>query len=156
MSGGGLGSVGESQALTPLNNPKVQVNNKLTRVARNIAIGLVFAAALGAIVTFTAHGGVGSAASDVMVFSGGAAVLSGGAYLGLRFARDRMQANKAKDEFERKVAAGDAGFADVGEEIGSLKNGATMEKEVKLHGKKYLMRVLKKDNGVHSVNLKNK
>lgn len=145
------GVSGESQSLRPLEHPKVEVNNKLTRYARNAAIGLVAIAAIGALATFTAHGGFASIGSDAMIFGGAGAVVAGAAYGGLRFVRDRRQANEAKKELKNVVSE-----ESLREEIASLKNGSTLKKQVKLKGKTYEMEVLKQNDGIGKVNLKNK
>lgn len=145
------GVSGESQPLRPLDNPKVEVNNKLTRYARNAAIGLVAIAAIGALATFTAHGGFASIGSDAMIFGGAGAVVAGAAYGGLHFARDRRQANAAKKALKNVVS--EQGLID---EMSSMKNGSTLKKQVKLNGETYEMEVLKQNDGIGKVNLKNK
>lgn len=125
---------------TQLNKPNIVISNRTTRYVRNIAIALLAIAVLGAILTFACHGGIGIGAigSDVMVFGGGAGVIAGVAYLGLRFVRDQLQKRKARKDWKTfdKTSLWNRQV--------SLRDGDTLKiPEIQLGKKKYTVEIIK-------------
>jgi hypothetical protein len=145
------------ESSTPLHNPNIKVSNKLTRMVKKASIGLSVICIFGVITTFAAHGGYASIGSDLMIFGGGAAILSIIGWGALHFGRDRRQVNKAKEEFKRQLNEGEeeSFTQDIGEEISCLKPGSELRRKITLNGKIYMIEVLKSNNGIGRVNIKN-
>lgn len=143
----------ERQPLRPLENPNVEVSNKATQIAKKMAITLVAIGAIGALITFASHGPLSVIASDAMVVGAGGAAIAGTAYAGLKFMRDRRQANQAKEGLKDAVAQEDIESA-----IGSasFRDGDSYKRNVEINGKRYEMEVIKQNNGIGRINLKNK
>lgn len=124
------------------------ITNKSTSVVGKIFVALAIITALGALATFCGAHSIAGPGSGVLVFGGGAAVLSGIIYAGMKI-RDWKE-RVAIDKEWKSMGDGDKNYRknELITKIMAISKGDEIITPIKLNGEEYSLRARRGDKGV--------